>query len=113
MKLFFVTYTAHLLVWGIFSWLNYLYFKNWLPQIGMAVLDSTLWGYIVATLLFVYFPVVYSNMLFLLPRLYLSKRFGYYVLMVCALIIGVCAVKVGIDALFITVPAIWLRTMGH
>lgn len=112
-KYFLSIYTVHVLVWAIFFWLNYSYFVNWLPQIGMQVTKVRLLWYLALLFAGVYFFPVYFNLLFLLPRLYFLKRYAAYIIWVVVLVAVVCIVKVEMDALFITIKTDWMRTFGH
>ncbi len=112
-KYFLSIYTVHALVWGIFFWLNYSYFKNWLPQTGMHTSTGNLLLYISVTFIGVYFLAVYLNHFLLLPRFFLAKAYRVYAATVLLLVIAVCIIKVEIDALFLTVKVEWLRTAGH
>jgi two-component system, LytTR family, sensor kinase len=112
-KYFLSIYTIHLLVWAIFFYLNYSYFKTWLPQISVAVSDTTLILYIVFCFIGVYFLAVYINQFLLLPKLYLKKKYAAYVISVLLLIMLVCFIKVEIDTMYIVTKADWLRTPGH
>jgi two-component system, LytTR family, sensor kinase len=106
-------YVVHVLIWAIFFWLNYSYFKTWLPQIGVAVSDTTLTLYIVFCFVGVYFFAVYVNQFLLLPKLYLKKEYAAYIISVLLLIFLVCFIKVEIDSIYIVTKAVWLRTPGH
>jgi two-component system, LytTR family, sensor kinase len=112
-KYFLSVYAIHVIIWTIFFYLNYSYFKTWLPQIGVAVSDTTLLLYIVFCFIGVYFLAVYSNQFLLLPKLYLKKKYAAYVISVLLLIVLVCFIKVEIDTLYIVTKADWLRTPGH
>jgi two-component system, LytTR family, sensor kinase len=112
-KYFLSVYTVHLLVWGIFYWLNYGYFVTWLPQIGMQTTQGRLLLYISILFVVVYFFPVYLNHFLLLPRLYLKKKYTAYFSTLLLLVIATCAVKVWIDVYFITVKPEWLATAGH
>jgi two-component system, LytTR family, sensor kinase len=112
-KYFLSVYTVHVLVWAIFFWLNYGYFTNWLPQIGMQFTEARLLLYLVLMFVVVYFLPVYLNLFVLLPRLYFSKKYRAYIISVVLLVAVACIIKVELDAHFLTVKVEWLRIFGH
>ncbi len=114
MKKFFLSiYTVHILIWAVFFWLNYSYFVNWLPQIGMQVSRSALLAYLLLLFAGIYFTAVYGNHFFLLPRFFLRKRYTAYFFRVSILLIAVSVLKVELDAYFLVPVMPWLRTAGH